>query len=478
MAKHDLRYFLVRVFKELNSGTEFKDNWHLDYLCYELMRTMPLKPNFEGTPTLNPTPDFPLRRLIINVPPRSLKSILVSVALTAFILGHYPYERIIGASYSGKLSSKLNGDVRKVMMSEWYRKMFPQTIIEKDTESKLTTTVGGHRIATSVGGTITGEGGNFLFGDDLIKPQDALSVQIREDANEWMGETLFTRSDDDEIAVKILLMQRLSEGDPTDFLLEMNKDLPLDKQWVLIKLPAVAEETQVFHYFGQKKEWVEGEPLHPTRFSAAVLAAKLAEIKAYAYAGQYMQRPAPRGGGMVNLEWFKRYRELPDIKTVRKIVHSWDTAGSISKQNDPSVCTTWWETQTGIYLVDVTRVWLAYPQLKKLIYQKWLDDKPTVILIENKSSGQALIQDLQTINNMPLIKIDPVKDKMMRMDAETPLIEAGKVWLPEHAPWLGVYELEIAVFPASKRDDQVDSTSQALKWIRERGAYGARVRVL
>jgi len=202
---------------------------------------------------------------------------------------------------------------------------------------------------------------------------------------------------------------------------------------------------------------------------------KQVEQGTYAYVGQYLQRPAPKGGGIVRLEWFQRYSEYPE--KYKRIVQSWDTAFKANAGADPSVCTTWGETASGYHLLDVFRKKMEYPELKKeckrLANRLFNDQAVAAILVEDKASGQSLAQDLR--GKFPILAIKPEKDKISRMSAQSAIIESGMVSLPLHAHWLPVYEAEIAMFPAAANDDQVDSTSQALSWMRKSGLVQYRI---
>lgn len=170
-------------------------------------------------------------------------------------------------------------------------------------------------------------------------------------------------------------------------------------------------------------------------------------------------------GNVIKIEWFSRYRGEPD--GVVSIVQSWDTGIKPKEVNDPSVCTTWAVTRTGAYLLHVLRERLTYPDLKRRAIEQAELYEPTHVLIEDKGSGQSLIQDLRESTQIPVVAIEPVGDKVSRMIGATGPIEAGKVFLPEEASWLQAYEGELAIFPLAPHDDQVDSTSQFINWNRQ-----------
>lgn len=150
------------------------------------------------------------------------------------------------------------------------------------------------------------------------------------------------------------------------------------------------------------------------------------------------------------------------------IYQSWDTAIKCGNNNDQSVCTTWEDRHGLYYLLDVFCIKAEYPDLKRSILSlanKW---QPIAILIEDKASGQSLIQDIKQESDLRIIAINPVQDKISRFAAVTAIIEAGKVFLPQNAPWLADYESQITNFPHAPHDDMVDSTSQFLNWVRSR----------
>jgi hypothetical protein len=205
------------------------------------------------------------RRLIITIPPRHLKSICTSVALPAFILGHDPTRKIICVSYLQELAVKHANDCRTVMNSDWYRRAFPGTKVDpgKNTETEVMTTQRGFRLSTSVGGTLTGRGGNLIIIDDPIKPTDAMSDTTRERLVQWCGTTLLSRLDDKERDAIILVMQRLHVGDLAGHFLTQGG-------WQNLNLPAIAEiEERIEIGPGRYHTRKVGELLHPARGSSS-----------------------------------------------------------------------------------------------------------------------------------------------------------------------------------------------------------------
>lgn len=189
-----------------------------------------------------------------------------------------------------------------------------------------------------------------------------------------------------------------------------------------------------------------------------------------AWASLYQQRPAAAEGAIFKREWWRYFREH-ERPVVRRIVQSWDPAFKTGAENDFSVCTTWGMGDNGYYLLGCWRDRVEFPELKRRIIclaELW---NPNQILVEDSASGQCLIQELRYASALPIIPIKVDKDKRARAEAITPLIEAGKVFVPESAPWLNDYIDELAAFPTGAHDDAVDATTQALSYLRHQQGH-------
>ena len=445
MLRHDLTSFIERSFYELNPQTKLILCPHIEVIAAKLEACRQGK----------------IRRLIINLPPRSLKSHCVTVAFPAFLLGHNPAAQIICASYGQDLADKLARDCRTLMSSAFYRHLFPASVLstEKQAVNDFMTTSQGFRMATSVGGVLTGRGADFMILDDPLKPEDALSETRRNGANEWYNNTLLSRLNSKEKGVIIIVMQRLHQDDLVGHVLEQ-------EAWDTLSFPAIAEEEEVHDYetpYGRRAfSRKQGEALQPERENLKVLAAVRKSTGEYNFLSQYQQNPAPMGGVMVKNEWLQYYDSLPERFAM--ICQSWDTANKSGELNDYSVCTTWGVLDQKYYLLNVYRDRHNYPDLKRKV--KELADRyhPNTILIEDKASGTQLIQDLKRdgVFSIKAYEPPPGTDKIMRLHAQTAEIENGRILLPRSAPWLAEYVRELTSFPGSKYDDQVDSTTQAL----------------
>jgi predicted phage terminase large subunit-like protein len=258
-------------------------------------------------------------------------------------------------------------------------------------------------------------------------------------------------------------MQRLNEDDLVGHVLGQ-------EPWEVVCFPAIAEAEEVHEIetiwgprcFTRR----QGEALHPARESLATLDHIRRTIGEYNFAGQYQQSPAPLGGGLVKEAWFKRYGEKERPESFERIVQSWDTANKATELSDFSVCTTWGVRGKNLYLLGLLRRRLEYPALKRAVREQQNLFNATEVLIEDKASGTQLIQELIADGCYGVARYQPMMDKIMRLHAQTAMIENGFVHIPECAPWLAEYLHEMTVFPNGKHDDQVDSTAQFLDWLK------------
>jgi predicted phage terminase large subunit-like protein len=443
LLRSNFRAFLHKTFLTLSPGQTYIASWHVEAIACQLERVR------RGE----------ARRLIINMPPRSLKSIAASVAFPAFVLGNDPSRRIICVSYSGDLAKKHSNDFRDVLESPWYRAAFPATRIGpfKNSETEIELTARGFRLATSVGGTLTGRGGDVIVIDDPLKPDDAFSETKRTGANLRFTITLLSRLDDKRTGAIVVVMQRVHVDDLIGFLLEQSDE------WGVLRLPAIAETDEVVPLSaGRSHLRRSGEALSPEREPLEVLAAPKLQIGSDAFSAQYQQAPAPPGGAMIKRDWIARYKDLPLSAERLFTLQSWDTASKGGPQNDWSVCTTWIVARNKRwFLVDVWRHRVDYPALKAAVLSQAALWNPRRVLVEDAGAGTPLTQELKD-QVSGIIAVKPEGDKQSRMAVASAKLEAGQVLLPERASWLPDLEAELFVFPGGRHDDQCDSISQAL----------------
>jgi predicted phage terminase large subunit-like protein len=443
--------FLLAAWPVLEPGRVFQANWHHRAICDHLEAVT------QGR----------IKRLVINIPPRSTKSTLVSVMWPVWTWLHDPTREFLTGSHNLALAVRDALKSRRLMESNWFLANWPtQGRFAKDQNQKTRYELaeGGVRIAFGMGSGVTGEGGDFLVIDDPHPAKEGMWSQANRAAvKEAYDYELFNRLNDAAASAIVIVMQRLHEDDLTGHVLSVGES------WVHLRLPMEYEPgagcaTELGFEDPRAKA---GELLHPARFNPAWLAGAKERLGAWGTAGQLQQRPAPLGGGVVKLEWFRRYDALPDTGQWQQVIQAWDTASKADELlNCPWVCGTWVVTETGIYLKDVYRQWMDYPQGKRAVLSLAERDKPGAIVIEDASTGASLLQELGQESMLPLIPFRPRGDKVMRLALETPLIEAGKVYLPRSAAWLADYESELASFPKAATQDQADMTSMALNYLR------------
>ena len=455
LLRTSLKAFVMKVFQEVSPSNQYSDNWHIDLICQELNNMI----------------NDSSRRLIVNIPPRYMKSIICSVALPAFLLGHNPKTSIICVSYADDLASKHANDCRKVITSKWYQELFPNTKLSNTRKSTFDfeTIAGGGRFSTSVNGTLTGRGADWIIIDDPLKPIDANSDIMREKVNEWYRSTLYSRLNDKASGKIMLIMQRLHENDLTGFLLEH------DKNFKLIKLPIIAEAEENWTIYdpiiGTNRKIIRhiGDLLHPARENRETVLELQQSLGEFAFAGQYQQNPAPISGGIVKKEWLHYYNEVPNLQ---KIVLSWDTAGKEGSDNAYSACVV---VGTGYdnkyYLLECSRYRLDFPKLVNKATELYMSvynefSVQPELIIEDASSGTQLIQCLRGTFSINIHDVKPHQDKVSRMQGTSLLIEQGKLLFPNIAgAWYKDFEAELTTFPKSRFKDQCDALSQAMDFL-------------
>jgi predicted phage terminase large subunit-like protein len=453
--RKDFSSFIHKTFDTINPGVPYAPNWHIDLIAQRLEAVRLGK----------------IKRLIINMPPRALKSVCVSVAWPAWLLGHDPTKRIMFASYSQILSIKHSMDCRFVLSSNWYQKLFPNTILSKshNQKSKFMTTKHGFRFSTSVGGSATGEGGDILIIDDPHNPSHIHSPNQRKKVIEWYEQTFATRLNSRLDGAIVLVMQRLHSQDLAGHLIASNPE-----GWEVLKIPAIAQEDMDIEIGAKSYHVNRGDLLHQARDAARALEKLESEIGRNNFAAQYLQMPVSKGFSLLTPD--DLVYSYMQVERFEYFMQSWDTAIKTSETSDYSVCTIWGVIQSCYYLIDMVRSRMAYPELKNTAQKLNNKYKPRAILIEDKASGQSLIQDLRSQGLCNIVAQKPKLDKITRFAAVVPLFQASRVIIPTSAPWLSLFINELTSFPACDHDDIVDSVSQFLGYMKGKNAEGLRIR--
>jgi predicted phage terminase large subunit-like protein len=439
----DFRSFVEYVFGVLRPGTPFKPNWHIDAMAHKVSQVA----------------SGELKRLIIAVPPRHLKSIIASVALPAWYLGHNPSERVVCVSYSAELAKTHANDFRRVVSDPIYQAVFPKMRVERETDAEIQTTLRGRRYATSIGGTLTGRGGNLTIIDDPLKPTDALSEVSRQRVIEWWGSTMVTRPDDKQAARTIVVMQRIHVDDLVGHLLEN------EAGYEQLILPAIAQSTTRYDLGGGRTHIREkGDLLHPAHEPAEVLRKIKKSMGSMLFSAQYQQAPEPAGGKIIKRKMLKYY-SAAEPRLTDRIVMSWDIALSEQEAGDYSACVVLLNRGDSYFVHDVIRGKFPFDRLKEKIIEVKQRYGKASLLIEESPISHGLIQSLRE-KHINVVDIKPDRDKQSRLISQIDLFEGGSVLLPKDAPWLDAFVAELLSFPG-RHDDQVDALTQGLAWRRE-----------
>ncbi|MBN3822339.1 phage terminase large subunit [Burkholderia sp. Ac-20384] len=460
-------------FFRARQGIEFRVNWHHVLICDIVQRVM------DGTS----------KNVVINVPPGSSKTELVAINLIARGLAVNPRARFLHISYSDDLALLNSETSREIVGSDDFQAIWPMTIAaDAKSKKRWNVVVNGKKAggvyAVSLGGQITGfRAGHMAEGwqgaiiiDDPLKVEDAYSKTNRDKANRKLMSTVKSRKANPDTPI-IVIMQRLAEEDPTGFI----KSGKMPGEWEFIEIPALITDDYVAALPEHIRAMVDSEERDDDgRFSywpykeplQELLAAEKAD--AYVFNGQYMQRPAPLGGGIIQSGKFVRYGALPQLQ-YRKIFA--DTAQKTAERNDYSVFQCWGlGYDKRIYLIDQIRGKWKAPELKQRAIDFWnkhaaigADDPSAAVLrqmkVEDKSSGTGLIQDIQADGGIPIEGIERVKDKLTRVMDVVSHIDVGNVCVPADAPFVNDFITECDSFTADDthmHDDQIDPMVDAI----------------
>lgn len=445
----DLASFAKLAWPVLEPGTELKWNWHLDLICEYLTLVR----------------DRLLRRLIINVPPQTMKSRLVNVFYPTWVWSQIPTRRFLSSSYSGDLSEGFNVERAKLVNSAWFAEMFPDKVqLDKNTQGEISNSVGGKMTATSTGGTATGKGAHDVIVDDPLNPKQAASDVELKASNLFFDDTLRTRLSDQATGAFVIIMQRLDIQDLTGHLVDKNPD-----EWKVLSIPMEAEhdETWRFPISGRVVHRKCGDLLWTSRFPVSVVESLRRDVPNYH--GQYQQRPSPKGGAIIKEEWCGTFwHVLPE--RFDEVIQSWDMSfGAKSDTASFVVGQKWGRVGARKLLLDEVRRKMDFVETKQAL--KSFSARPPFAhakYVEAKANGPAVIQELKaTVDG--LIAVEVNEDKVARMYAVSSEYQAGNVEFPspQLAPWVHEHIQEITRFPM-KPNDRGDASSQALKMLRHR----------
>ena len=426
-------------------------NWHHKYICdllqEECERVIAQKPKTKD--------------VIINVPFRSTKSLIVTVMFPVWAWIKSPKLRFITSSYSATLSIELATKSRDIIFSDWFKRRWGDVFhIKKDQNLKerYENNFVGMRRATSVGGTVTGQGADFLIVDDPLSPQMANSATERDNANEWYRTTFYSRLNQPDIGVRIIIMQRVHEDDLTGFLL--GKETRLKYKHICI--PAKSGDGNIKPAYLEKFYEKDTQLFWKDRFSQKILDDYKSALGSYGYAGQLQQTPTPLDSGMIHKDWFKIDRYRVDEAIVNFVI---DPAYTADQKNDPSALLAYTYKDNKWQIVDCINVYKEFPELVKFIPQ-WVKKNGYTnrsrIYVEPKASGKSIVQTLVRETGLN-VKEDkpPTKDKVARVSDVSASLESGRVSLL-NGDWNDEFLDQLAKFPAAKHDDMVDCLVMAV----------------
>lgn len=464
--ERSLAEFTKQAWHIIEPGTPLLWNWHLDTLCGYLEATMDKCVH--------------LTRLIINIPPGSLKSVLVSVMYPAWMWIKNPQKRILGVSNAQDLAIRDSRRTKQIITDEWFTEQWPLDLkADQSAKTNYENVAGGFRVSLGITANITGKRGDCVILDDPHDASTAQSDLIRKSVLEIYDTKLSTRVNSQQHSVIILIMQRLHAQDLTGHLLLKKKT-----KWTHVVMPMHYDKAYTFDAgkdLGRPElndPRKDDELLFPGLFPKDTVEKLEEDMGTYASAGQLEQRPSPKGGGILREEWFRVLDETAELPVCDHIFISCDTAYSEKdmKDNSYSAFTTWgvfWnkaQQRDCVLLLDVWFGQVDYPELRRHAHKVDKDKKPDVWLIEKKASGQSLVQDLRQSGLLVRTYV-PTTDKVSRAYAIQPMLESGQVWIPDRK-WAKAFAYKMGTFPTGDpvSFDLADTCTQALLYIRN-GMY-------
>jgi len=448
LAERSLYEFVKQAWYVVEPGVPFKDGRHIEVICRALEATL----------------NGANHNLVINIPPRCMKSLLVCVFFPAWVWIRKPHIKFLTASYSLNLATRDAVKCRRLIESPWYQERWKdrfQLAPDQNQKTKFENTKGGHRIVCSPDAQTTGEGGDFLLVDDPINAMDAYSDAERQKVITWWDEAMYNRLNDVSTGCRIIIGQRIHTEDLSGHCLAKGN-------FQHLCLPMEFE-----HSLASPYDWrtQEGQLLWEDRFPPE----EIAELKKNSrhFAGQYQQRPIPPGGTIIKTEWIRYYHQLPERFDI--VLQSWDLIFGGSKNTDFVVGQVWGKRGADFYLIDQVRGrWSFTEQIQQIRALSARYPLATTKLIENKANGAAAIDTLKG-EISGIIPINPSKSKEVRLNAVSPLFEAGNVHIPSNASWTSDYTFELTSFGSAPHDDMVDATTQALTRLTGKAAGGVFV---
>jgi len=420
-----------------------------------------------------------IKRLMVFLPPRSSKSVLCSKLFPAWYIGRHPEHEILTVSHSDQLSSDFGRSVRDVVSTEEFQKIFRGVQLRSDVRAagKWKTNQGGMYYAAGVRSQIAGRGAHVAILDDVMSEEDSYSDAGRRYIKEWYPAGLRTRIMPN--GAILIINTRYHYDDLCGWLLKQEENagdyeiIP----WDVVKIPAWLDEEAA-----ELLDLPVGGSYFPEWKPDSVLRIDEHEIKASNgsryWNSLYMQDPTPEEGGLIKKKWLQQWEE-DEPPSCEFVIQTYDTAFSTRTTADFSVIQTWgifylydqddsgYENYVAhLILLGNVKGRFEYPELRKLAQKLYADNKPDVCMVEKKASGQSLIQDMRRAG-LPVMEYTPDRDKVSRVYAASPIMEAGRVWIPTNKKWSEDLIEELIRFPNAAHDDQVDAMTMAIHYMKE-----------
>ena len=448
--KRSLFEFIKATTKVLEPSTNWSYNWHLEYVSGILQK------EFERIQRNEPKD----KDLIINLPFRSGKSLLVSVIYPTWCLMRDPTMNILNISATQELATSFSHKALMLISSKFIQDRFPDIQLRMDSKAKghFITTYGGSITAFGVNSMILGQGGNLLIMDDLNSPNEISQTVHASVVNTYL-DVIYSRLNNPAVGSRIIMQQRVGMRDLSAYLLNTNPDGYLN-----ICIPArLSEDLNPKHLIEYYKDGL----FWPERFSDKVLEDFKKTLRASAYSSQLMMRPTLIEGDLLKRMWFKTIKQSEVIKMPIKWNLTVDTSYTTKQRNDPSVLMVVGKHNNNMYIRKVIQRWVEFNKLIELIREYHSVYNVQKIFIESKASGLSIQQELKRLTNFNIIPLIPTKDKIARVNTAQPICESGKIFLVED-DWNESFLTEIATFP-NGRDDQVDCLTYSIQELLQKG---------
>lgn len=451
-AERDLDCFIKQAWSIIEPGNEYIDNWHIALIAEHLQ-------------AIN---DGELHRLIINIPPRHMKSIEATVCYPVWTWITHPEKRFIKLSYSDSLSRKHNIMSRDIINSPWYQENWGdrfQLKTDVNRQNEFQNNHQGMMYSSSVGGSVTGNGADVIIIDDPQNPLMANSETERQNVINFFTYTLQSRLNDPKTGAFIVIMQRLHEQDLTGYILEN------DLGYTHLCLPAEAPKRTVITFPKSGREIIreEGDILNPQRFDKGVLDDLKKSMGSLQYAGQYQQTPAPAEGNIFKRKWMTNFysdKACPNTMDIQ----SWDMAFKNTEGSAKVAGFVMGRYRSNIYIKDMKNEKMTFTESLSAVLTmtgKW--PKVRAKVIEDKANGPAVI-DVLSKRISGIVPFDPKGSKEERAIAVTAYFEAGNIFFPDPLthPWVDDLIDDLLKFPKGTYKDTVDALVQGILYLMDK----------